>query len=204
MILAKKLANWRILFGITMLLVTGLLASCGTGDTTATVATPTPKPPTPTPTPSVLTQTFTGADFSIKYPTNWKNSSTAPVATFTDSSGPYIMTITAGPNPNNTTPLDKMSSDALASQKASMKDPEIVSISATITINGQVWHQFAIRDKGSDSGMEYVVLATNHPDNSPGTKGYLIIYAAKQSSFDQATTKYFMPMLDSFKFTPNA
>jgi len=199
-IFSKKLTHWHILFGTTMLLVIVLLSSCGAGNTTGTTAPPTPKPPTPTPTPNVLTQTFTGKDFTIKYPTNWKNSSADPLTTFTDPSGPYIMTIGTGPNPNDAMPLDKMANDSLSNVKASMKDAEVVNMPATITIDGQTWSQFAISDKGSDTGMEVVALATNRPDNSPNTKGYVIIYTAQKASFDQIATTYFMPMLQSFKF----
>ena len=110
------------------------------------------------------------------------------------------MTIGTGPNPNDAMPLDKMANDSLSNVKASMKDAEVVNMPATITIDGQTWSQFAISDKGSDTGMEVVALATNRPDNSPNTKGYVIIYTAQKASFDQIATTYFMPMLQSFKF----
>ncbi|HEU5229054.1 MAG TPA: hypothetical protein VFU49_14655 [Ktedonobacteraceae bacterium] len=201
MIFSKRPANWRILSSIAMLMLTLLLVGCGTDSTTGTTATPTPKPPTPTPTPNVVPQTFTGKDFTVKYPTDWKTSGDNPVI-ITDSVGIYNMTITSIANANGDATVDKVLDGGISGAKGTMKTPDTVNMPATTTVGGQTWSQRAISDTSSADGVELVALAINYPDKSPNTKSYLIIYATTKALFDQASTKYFMPMLQSFKFNP--
>lgn len=199
MIFSKKLANWQVLSSIAMILVILALASCGTGGTGSTV-TPTPQPPTPTPLPNVLTQTFTGKDFTIKYPTDWKTTGDSPII-ISDALAIYDMTITSIANPNGIAATDKMLDGGISGIKGTMKSSQAVTMPATVIINGQTWSQRAISGTAADGQeVEFVFLGTNHPDNSPNTKGYVVFYGTAKAQFDDASTKYFMPMLQSFKF----
>ena len=81
-----------------------------------------------------------------------------------------------------------------------------ISIASTVMVGGDPWSQGAadgdivIKNRSIDLAGEMVLIADNHPANSPLTNMFVIRYAAAQSVFDVANVTYFLPMLKSFKF----
>jgi hypothetical protein len=202
--LFPKHVTRRIVLSISTLLLVMLLAACGgTGGTASSTpaATPTPKP---TPTPSVSFQTYTDSNFSIDYPQGWQGKPSNGTVSFTDSLGVYNLTVATTPNPEGAATADQLADGGITGAKTSIKNPQTVSVPPTTTVDGQTWSQRALTGTATENGqtvdLELVVLATNHPDKSPTTKGYIIVYATAKTLFDLSQSTYFLPMLQTFKF----
>jgi hypothetical protein len=137
-----------------------------------------------------LTKTYTGSGFTIQYPADWKVTTASTEIAFTDPSGGYNMTLGSSPNPNGTKTADQLADGGITGAKANLKNVQTVDVPpTTIALNGQ------------SSEIEAVVLANDHPVHTTATKGNVIVYVAAKDQFDQAQTKYFVPMLESFKYT---
>ncbi len=186
-----KHVTQRMSLGLSTLLLVVLLAACGGTGSTGSGSTPTPKPPTPTPTtPAVAMQTYTGTNYSISYPQNWKvDSSSAQgisqTAIHDDVSG-NAFTIVGTPDPGG------------VSSASSLADI------TTVTINGVTWAQRSITGtttvNGQDVPATIFLLVTLHPANAANTTAYQLIYGGPTVTFAQANVLAFQPMLQSFKF----
>lgn len=229
MVFPMKCLARRVTAGFCVLLLVLLLTACGgsnnngassntgsnTGNNTSTssnnngdsnarpvqqVATP-----TATSTSKLSLKQYTGSDFTIKYPTDWKETTSTNAIAFTDPSGKYSMTINTQSNPNAAQSTDQLATNGMETVKKDLKNEQTVNVPATTTVGGQVWAQQAISGtstmNGKSSDVETTVLATNHPARDANTKGYSITYSAPKDEFSQTNTTYFMPMLDSFTFT---
>lgn len=200
----KHISRWTTL-ALSSLILAVLLVACGgaTGGSTTT-PTPTAPPPTPTPTPMSMT-TFAGNGFTMGYPQGWQTSrSSANLVTFTDSTGTTKMTITIVPDPNGAVSANSLVNTAVKAAKLPLKNSQPESVPPTVTVAGKSWSQQSVsgtqRLNAADTVIQAVMLANVHPANTLASKGYTIVYSAPKSTFSQANTAYFQPMLQSFKF----
>jgi hypothetical protein len=60
---------------------------------------------------------------------------------------------------------------------------------------------FSPTSTGQGLALQRVVLSDNHPAHATDTQIFTIVYDTEKSLFATATTSYFQPMLQSFKFT---
>jgi len=150
-------------------------------------------------------KTYKGTGFTIDYPADWKVTTSNSQTAFTDPSGDYNLTIGTTPNPNEGKTAGQLADGGITGARANLKNVQTVNVPQTTTINGQTWSQRSISGtstlNGQSSDVEAAVLADNHPAHSADTKSYVIVCVARKDKFDQAQTKYFKPMLDSFKYT---
>jgi len=159
----------------------------------------------PTATKSVPYTTYTSADFTLKYPADWKITNATTEIAFTDPAGNYNLTIGFTPNPNGAENPDQLADGGISGAKTNLKDEQTINVPKTVTVANQTWSQRALSGvstlNGASNDIEATVLATNHPQKATNTKGYIIVYVAAKNQFDQAKNRYFMPMLQSFQFT---
>lgn len=152
-----------------------------------------------------LTKTYTGSGFTIQYPADWKVATSSTEIAFTDPSGGYNLTIGSSPNPNGVKTADQLADGGITGAKANLKSVQTVDVPPTTIVGDQPWSQRSIIGtsalNGQSSEIEAVVLANDHPVHTTATKGNVIVYVAAKNLFDQAQTKYFVPMLQSFKYT---
>lgn len=152
-----------------------------------------------------LTKTYTGAGYTIMYPADWKLTTSNTETAFTDPGGNYNLTIGSTANPDGVKTSEQLAEGGITGAKVNLKNVETVNIASTTMVGGQDWSQRSISGtstlNGQSSDVKAVVLANNHPTRSTETKGYVIVYVAAKDKFDDAQTKYFQPMLESFKYT---
>lgn len=206
-----KHVTQRMSIAFCSLVLVVLLAACGGGSTgAASTLTPTTQAPTPTPTtaaPAGTMKTYTGAHFSISYPSTWQESSSGNQVTFADPLvSKDIMTIVTVPNP-----MGAQSASALADttlpliEKTLLKNAQTATAAPTTTVGSDTWQQrsatgeLAITDPGTQGTL--YMLVDNHPANASDTMAYEIYYYGPTSTFAQSNTLAFQPMLQSFKFT---
>ena len=161
--------------------------------------------PTSAPISAADMQTYQGEGYSISYPKDWTKTMAAGNVIFTGGNKGSL-TIEEIPNPNALTPATAGSTIGINGLKAAFPDNfQQEQIAATATINGITWNQGKISGSSSKDGqtrsIKSVVLSTNHPDTSPATKLFLVIYTANSSEFDQVTSSTFEPMLNTLKLT---
>lgn len=200
----------RMSIAFCSVLLVVLLAACGGSGSTGSTSTPTPQAPTATPTtaaPAVTMKTYTGAHFSISYPSTWQESASGNQVTFADPLVTKdIMTIVMVPNP-----MGAQSANALADatlpliDKTLLKNAQPATAAPTTTVGGETWVQrsstgdLALTDPGTQGTL--FMLIDNHPANAADTTAYEIYYYGPTSAFTQSNTLAFQPMLQSFKFT---
>lgn len=152
-----------------------------------------------------LTKTYTGNGFTIKYPTDWKLTTSTTEVALTDPAGSYNLTIGSTSNPNGAKTADQLADGGIAGAKENLKNVKTINLPQSTTVDNQTWSQRSISGtstlNGQSSDIEAVVLANNHPTRTTATKGYVLVYLAEKDTFDQAKTKYFQAMLQSFKYT---
>ena len=189
------------------LLLAMLLAACG-GTTSSPTPTPTPTPPpspTPSPTSSSGLTTYSGQGYTIGYPVGWKVNAQATKVTFVDATGVYSLTIATAPNPGGTISPDTIASTGVSLAEAGLKNSQTVNVPSTTTVGGESWVQKSVSGMATQNGqnvdVQAVVIADNHPANSPMTNSFTIVYLTATQLFSTANTTYFQPMLQSFKFT---
>jgi len=89
--------------------------------------------------------------------------------------------------------------------KSKLKNPKTETVAPTTMVGGDTWNQRAVSGdatvNGQTANIKLVVIADNHPESSPSTKGFIIVYGTAKQLFDAANSTYFQPMLQSFKFT---
>lgn len=213
--LVRRLAGGALLLALVL-----LLGACGGGNannknsnTSGSTSTNPIKQVVPTTTATgtanasknPLFKTYTGNGFSIQYPPTWKITSSSAETAFTDPSGSYNLTIGSTPNPNGAKTADQLADGGIAGAKTNLKNVRTLNVPSTTVVGAQPWSQRSITGtstlNGQSSDIEATVLANNHPVHTTNTKGYVLVYVAAKDQFDQAQTKYFKPMLQSFKFT---
>lgn len=228
MVLQTKGMTRSITMGTCALIMTFLLAACGgssagTGNSTGTThsastgnssqtsksvqsATAVPTQPTAASTPEAVTamKTYTGTGFTIEYPQNWKVTTSASEIAFTDPTGSYSLTVGTSANANASVTSDQLVNGGVTGAKSNLKDVETITVPQTETLAGQSWSQRSITGmnlyQGQNTAVQADVLATNYPQHSATTKGYIIAYVALKDKFSAAKTTYFTPMLQTFKF----
>jgi hypothetical protein len=199
---SKHLSRWTLPAVCSMILAM-LLVACGGGGSSSSTSTPTPAlSPTST---SISMAILTGNGFTISYPQNWHiTRSGAHLVTFEDSTGTMKLTITTVPDPNGAITAGALANTGVKAASVALKDTQTVSVPTTTTVGGETWSQGSVsgtqRLNNQDTSIQVVVLANVHPGNTPASKGYTINYSATKSTFGQANTAYFQPMLQSFKF----
>jgi hypothetical protein len=150
-------------------------------------------------------KTYTGTGFTVEYPEDWKLTTSSTETAFTDPTGSYNLSIGSTPNPQGEKTAAQLTEGGIAGAKNNLKNVRTVNVPQTTTVAGQIWNQSSITGtstlNGQSSDVQAVVLANNHLAHSADTKGYVIVYVAAKDKFDQAQTKYFQPMLQSFKYT---
>ncbi len=209
----RSIPRWMALFSCAIIF-TVLLAACGGGGSTTSNPTPTPttaaKPSPTTPPTNTAPATagfvaYKGNGFTINYPQGWKATAAGKNIVFADPSGMYNLTIVISPNPGGIASPDTVVNLGIEGVKGTLKNPQTVNVPSSTTIGGDTWVQKSIAGDSSAAGqsgvVQIVVASDNHPANSPSTNSFTIIYATLQASFGAANTRYFQPMLQSFKFT---
>lgn len=185
-----------------------VLVACGTtgggttGGGTTSSSTPT-LTPSPTPTTASLT-TYTGTGYTIGYPQGWNMTSpTSGTVVFTDPTGKYAFTIAAIPNPGGTLSSDQVAKNFESTLQSGSQFTGIQNqtTASTTTVAGESWSQIAATATTSGTQGKLIIIADNHPKQSPSTMAYVIAYGGPQANFDQINTSDFQPMLQSFTFT---
>jgi len=216
---------WSVLIYCSFML-TMLLTACATpGDGTTAIPTP-----TPTPAPALTTYPGQGYTVGYPKGWTYKqgNGQGAPTTTFidnyissfsavagqagkevsyttfTDSLGVNTLTIGTLPNPNGTIPTQTALDGATTALQSAVKNYKKGPAPQT-TVGGQTWDGTAatgnVTYEGATVDTKTVALVYNYPAQSPNTKLYFIVYAAPASTFDDAYTKGFQPILESYKFS---
>lgn len=209
----KRISHWLIALSISLFL-SFLLVACQIqiGGGTTTAPTPTPKPPAaPTAPPTITTSklvTYTGDGYTIGYPQGWKvTQEGGGLVTFDDPQGIAYLSVKSTPNPGGTITAANQVSIGLQLFQSQAKNYQMVNVAPTTTVGGDNWSQGSatgdIMPKGQTTAVtaKIVVIADNHPANSPATMGFEIAYLTGQQLFDLANSAAFQPMLQSFKFT---
>lgn len=180
------------------------LVACGSGGSSGSASTPTPTPtPKPSPTPSMLV--YNGDGFKISYPQGWKvtHQSNSSVQ-FADSLQLDNLIVATTNNPGGAASADKLADATIAALKPSLKNSKTENVSPTTTMAGDSWSQRSASGdttiNGQNTTIKFVLIVDNHPAHVASTKSFEIIYGTSKSLFDSATTTYFQPMLQSFKF----
>ncbi len=210
-------ASWRhvtqrmsIVF-CSLLLVLVLAACGGSGGSTTGTATATPASATPTATtaasnPAASMVQYTGTTFSISYPQSWQKSASGNQVTFLDPISKNVVTIVTVANPAGAQSPSALADGSLPLiEKTLVSDGKNATVAPTVTINGETWAQrsatgtLALTDPGTPGTL--FLLVNNHPASAPTTQAYEIYYYGPTSTFTEANTLAFQPMLQSFKFT---
>jgi hypothetical protein len=184
-------------------LLTLVLAACEVGGDYTPVATPIPSPIVP----AVHLRTLRGQGYSIGYPENWivTQASNGSV-TIREPQGLAFMVIEVLPNAEGTLTAHAEIENSLRTNTFNLIAYQRIKIATTAVVGGDTWSQGAangdivIKDRALTLAGRMVLIADNHPANSPATNMFVIRYAAAQSIFDVANVTYFLPMLKSFKF----
>jgi hypothetical protein len=88
---------------------------------------------------------------------------------------------------------------ALSGATKTLQSSKPVKVAATKTFAGTTWDQSAVQGIQAGSSLEVMALTTNHPEKSPATKTFLILFVAPASTMNQENT-VFNATLQSFKF----
>ena len=190
----------RVMCASCCIILAFLLVACGNG--TTSTPTPTPRPsPTPSPTPALTV--YRGTGYSIGYPKDWTVTPGDHEVTFKGADGLYTFIAGALPNPGGSIDANTLASKAIEGAKATVKNIQTVPLPPTTTVGGDRWVQKSITGTETSTGslaLQLVVLSDNHPAHATNTQIFTIVYDTEKSLFATATTSYFQPMLQSFKF----
>jgi len=157
--------------------------------------------------------TYTGNGYTIGYPKLWNAMQHPKNGSITFASGPNTvpeLNISVSANPNGASSADQVLAIALTAVAiGSLFSPDskcqpIPNFPKQVTVGGDTWAQGALTCMINSNGQivqgEVVMLIDNHPAHTPTTKQFTITYATFQQQFDQDTSQYFQPMLQSFTF----
>ena len=182
------------------LALTALLVACGgSGNSTSAPARPQTSPSGPP-----VFRPYTSPFFTITYPETWVIRTSSTTITFSDTPGTYNLAVSFAPDPHGAVTPTQLAEKSLDLTKASLLNPQAITMPSTVTLAGVTWSQRAITgntlSNGQKVAIEVVILATNHPARSANTKGVVLTYLGTKSLFAQAQSTYFTPMLQAFKF----
>lgn len=188
----------RMSVALCSALLVVLLAACGTGGS----ATPTPKStPTIPPTPTVAMQTYTGTGYTISYPQGIVAKASGNGVSFTDTTTGNMLVISEAPNPGGAASTSVSANASMQIyEKTFLTNAQPATVAPTATVGSESWVQLsatgtlAFLEAGTPGTL--IQLADTHS----GTL-YEIVYFGPTSTFTQANTMVFQPMLASFKFT---
>jgi hypothetical protein len=198
------------------LLLSLLFAACGGSSPTSSTPTPTPTPtakPWPTATPTAMTtptsttanwQTYSGADFSISYPTGWTESSSGnQIVGFIDSTGNIGASI--GIVPNLSDPLTGEAVAAAAQQymQQQFKNTQDDGVDQNVQFAGENWSQKEFDGDpvtGGSTRFTVLILTTLHQPSGGSTKPYFMLFLAPKTEFQADLDDYFNPMAGTFEF----
>ena len=198
-------------FVFCALLFTLLLAACGTsnGGATTSSITPTasgltPTIPSGTPTTSVLSNSFQGDGYSIRYANNWiKDSDPAgDNVYFKDSHDTYrwlaVHVEGVGSVPGDSDELSTANNEVLYELGHGSQCQRETAVANTISINGIPWTQLqevcaVIGTSNAPPKLTRTVLVT-----TKSQKYYIIDEVTAPDVFDQVNHMIFLPMLQSF------
>jgi hypothetical protein len=182
-------------------------------------STPTPSPtlvptatstPSPTPTPIAQLTTYQGNGYTIDYPKDWKVSvGKDGFVSFSDPQGVTYVSIASQPNPQGVVSTTDLVNAGLQVFQSQAKNYQRLDATPTTTLAGEIWSQGAATgDISPDSQtatvtVKVVVIADNHPAQSPQTRSFVVAYGTDERVFHLIDVSYFQPMLKSFKFTEN-
>jgi hypothetical protein len=152
------------------------------GTPTATSIPPTPTQPA---VPAGFTQ-YSGADFSIDYPSDWEKSSSSGDSgvTFTGPAAQIFEVINFGSSPLSPAETDSAFCMGVGKQTAGP---------TAVTINGQQWTREECQDTGGE--LQAVVESVKH-----NGKIYLITYLSTAAEFSANQSQFFTPMEQTFTF----
>jgi hypothetical protein len=192
----------RISVALCSALLVLLLAACGGTGTTGGSATPTPKStPTIPPTPTVAMQTYTGTGYTISYPQGIAAKASGNGVSFTDTTTGNMLVISEASNPGGAASTSVSANASMQIyEKTFLTNAQPATVAPTATVGSESWVQLsatgtlAFLDAGTPGTL--IQLADTHS----GTL-YEIVYFGPTSTFTQANTMVFQPMLASFKFT---
>jgi hypothetical protein len=208
--LIKQLTRLFLGAGCSLILIS-VLSACNLFGGTGSAPTP-----TPTSKPIVASSTastgnlvsYRGDGYVIGYPRGWKVDTSKPgFVTFSDPQGIAYLSVHVQPNPRGLISAPDQVSIGLRLFRSQVTHYQPVSVAPTATVAGERWNQGAatgdLRVQGQPNPVtvKIVVLAVNHPANSPQTQGFTIAYATAQEIFELADQGEFQPMLQSFAFT---
>jgi hypothetical protein len=195
------------------LLFTVLLAACGTGNggTTTSSITPTtsgltPTIPNVTPTTSVLSNSFQGDGYSIRYANNWTKDSdpAGDNVYFKDSHDTYrwlaVHVEGVGSVPGDTDELSTANNEVLYELGHGSQCQRDTAVANKISINGITWTQLqevcaVIGTSNTPPKLTIKVLVT-----TKSQKYYIIDEVTAPDVFDQVNRSIFQPMVQSFTF----
>lgn len=197
----------RLASTCVVLIFASLLVACGNSSTTLAqtpTATPTQPAPTPTSTSSVdnAFRLFTGSGFTVEYPTGWQKSQTKAPTGKTVYSFVYADQVTGFHVSLHTNFVDASSpiTDLTGAQMTC--NPGDTSLPPTITIHGALWYQSDMVCFLASTNFEVRMLT--HTDATTKDQTTIVYGAYQQATasppFAQANQKYFLPMLNSFRF----
>ncbi|MBX5456800.1 MAG: hypothetical protein IRZ31_07860 [Thermogemmatispora sp.] len=208
--LIKQLTRLFLGAGCSLILVS-VLSACNLfgGAGSAPTPTPTSKPTAVSSAISVVNLvSYRGDGYVIGYPHGWKVDTSKPgFTTFSDPQGIAYLSVHVQPNPNGVISAQEQVSVGLQLFRSQVTHYQPVSVAPTASVAGEQWNQGAatgdLRVEGQSNPVtvKVVVLAANHPANSPQTQGFTIAYATAQEIFELADQGEFQPMLRSFAFT---
>lgn len=193
-------------FAVLIALLLTLLAACSSPGGIASSSTPTATPsPTPSPTPALTA--YTGDGFTFSYPKDWTKSVSDGQTIVQDAPGTNVLTVGTIANANGIVTPGAILKVTLASaaKEANMTGTSPANVPASVSLAGETWMQGGTRGTMNKSGVsapfEFVVLATNHPANTPKTRLFEIIYGGQLEGSTLVDEQIFQAMLTSFKFT---
>ncbi len=180
-----------------------VLAACELGGDYTPVATPVSSPTVPT----AHLHMYRGQGYSIGYPQNWiVTQASNGFVTMRNPQGLAFMVIEVLPNPKGALTAHDEIENALRTNTFNLIAYQRIDIAPIVVVDGDTWSQGAangdivIKDRSLALAGKMVLIADNHPANSPATHLFIIRYAAAQVIFDVANVSYFLPMLRSFRF----
>jgi hypothetical protein len=194
----------RAALALCGLILTTLLLACGSVGSSYTTPTQPATSSTSSSSSSAMA-TLTGNGFSMSYPQNWHiTRSGSHLVTLANSTNTEKLIITTIPDPKGSISAQNLADVGLKAASVALKNAQPEPVPATTMVGGESWGQKSVsgmqRLNNQDAAYQVVVLTNVHPGNAVLSKGYTINYGAAKSTFSQASTAYFQPMLQSFKF----
>lgn len=181
-------------------IISATLVACGSSSKTST--------PQSAHSPTSTLPVYAGKGFTISYPKGWLTNSI-------DNTYSFNSPIANGPRLNIgfvSDPYGSIGAPTIVSKQYqdfqnTIEHMRAVNVPSTIMIGGDSWSQaaftgvLALGNSQNQGTLETIIVADTHPNDVASTQAFTILCTAKQPLFATAYTKYFLPMLQSFRFT---